>query len=360
MTRTFLYKGAVRSLLLMSVAGLATACVQAQQEPPTFTRAVPSEPPVIRATIEPDVIPAFPQVRKPLNQNDETEVAADGLAAIEEAYRDSVIASAPDGFINATQFFAYQPGALYELHAAPGFLSIVQLQPGETLINYALGDTARWIVESVTDGNQPRLLMKPVKAGLSTNLVITTDRRIYVIQAESHKRDTYNAVIAWTYPLDEIATQVEVVEAVNRENADTIVTGVPVDQLNFDYAIKGDKPDWRPVRAFDDGAKVYIEFPRNLGSIEAPPLFLAGEDGGGQLVNYRVKRNYYVVDRLFDLAELRLADTTIQVVKNGAGFSWKRFFSQPTERKSLRRDPDDHGEQHDRAGHHGMDRSHRM
>ena len=64
MTRTFLlYKSAVRSVLLMSVAGLATACVQAQQEPPTFTRAVPSESPVIRATIEPDVIPAFPQVR---------------------------------------------------------------------------------------------------------------------------------------------------------------------------------------------------------------------------------------------------------------------------------------------------------
>ena len=186
MTRTFLYKSAVRSLLLMSVAGLATACVQTQKEPPTFTRAVPSEPPVIQATIEPNVIPAFPQVRKPLNQDDETEAAPDGLAAIEEAYRDSVIASAPDGFINATQFFAYQPGALYELHAAPGFLSIVQLQPGETLINYALGDTARWIVESVTDGNQHRLLMKPVKAGLSTNLVITTDRRIYVIQAESH------------------------------------------------------------------------------------------------------------------------------------------------------------------------------
>ena len=140
---------------------------------------------------------------------------------------------------------------------------MVELQPGETLVNYALGDTARWVVGDVTDGNQTRLLVKPVKAGLSTNLVITTDKRVYVVQAESHKRDIYNAVIAWTYPLDEISKQVEVIEAVNKENADTIVIGVPIDQLNFDYAIKGDQPRWRPVRAFDDGAKVYIEFPKD-------------------------------------------------------------------------------------------------
>jgi len=359
MTSRVLFK-TTRRFLLMSVAGFVTACAHDQHEPLSFVRAEPTEPPVIEAKVDLASVPVFRQVQKPLTDGGgEEKPVPDGLTAIEQAYRDSIIASAPDGFVNATQYFPYQRGSLFELHATPGFISVVELQPGEKLVNYALGDTARWVVGDVTNGAQTRLFVKPVKADLSTNLVITTDKRVYVVEAKSHKRDAYNAVIAWTYPLEEISTQVEVINIANKENADTIVTGVPIDQLNFDYVIEGDEPNWRPVRAFDDGTKVYIEFPKSLGSSEAPPLFLAGKDGTGQLVNYRVKQNYYVVDRLFDIAELRLADTSVQIAKNRKS-SWSRWFASPSKRKSLRRDTDDHGEQHDRADHSGMNGSHRM
>jgi len=69
------------------------------------------------------------------------------------------------------------------------------------------------------------------------------------------------------------------------------------------------------VRAFDDGAKVYIEFPARIDQGEAPPLFVVGPDGDSQLVNYRVRRNYYIVDRLFAAAELRLGSDPQQVVR---------------------------------------------
>ena len=39
-----------------------------------------------------------------------------------------------------------------------------------------------------------------------------------------------------------------------------------------------------------------------------PPLFVIGPEGEGQLVNYRIRRNYIIVDRLFAAAELRLGD----------------------------------------------------
>jgi type IV secretion system protein VirB9 len=39
---------------------------------------------------------------------------------------------------------------------------------------------------------------------------------------------------------------------------------------------------------------------------EAPALFVISSMGDTQLVNYRVKNDTYVVDRLFDSAELRL------------------------------------------------------
>jgi type IV secretion system protein VirB9 len=70
-----------------------------------------------------------------------------------------------------------------------------------------------------------------------------------------------------------------------------------------------------PARAFDDGKKVYIEFPRRIDQGEAPPLFIVGADGGNELVNYRMRGNYYIVDRLFAAAELRLGTDPQQVVR---------------------------------------------
>jgi len=55
------------------------------------------------------------------------------------------------------------------------------------------------------------------------------------------------------------------------------------------------------VRAFDDGAHVYIQMPPSMKTADAPALLIAAS-GGNQMVNYRVRGNYYVVDRLFDNA----------------------------------------------------------
>ncbi|KND59159.1 Conjugative transfer protein TrbG [Candidatus Burkholderia verschuerenii] len=68
----------------------------------------------------------------------------------------------------------------------------------------------------------------------------------------------------------------------------------------------GGHPSWKPLRAFDDGQKVYIEFPPGIAQGELPPLFVIGPQGDGQLVNYRFRSPYYIVDRLFGAAELRL------------------------------------------------------
>src|SRR6202012_5418586 len=88
-----------------------------------------------------------------------------------------------------------------------------------------------------------------------------------------------------------------------------------VENLHFDYAITGDNVLWKPVRAFDDGTHVFIEFPDALGKGDAPPLFVAGPNGSHDLVNYRVRGSYYVVDQLFTQAELRRGQDHQQVVK---------------------------------------------
>src|SRR3546814_7598818 len=47
---------------------------------------------------------------------------------------------------------------------------------------------------------------------------------------------------------------------------------------------------------------------------DAPPLFLVDGKGEAQLVNYRFRDRFYIVDRIFDQAELRFGTRTQQVV----------------------------------------------
>jgi P-type conjugative transfer protein TrbG len=172
----------------------------------------------------------------------------------------------------------------------------------------AAGDTVRWIIGDTESGagatRKVHILVKPTRPDLVTNLIINTDRRTYLLELRSTEQ-TYMASVSWQYPEDQLI-------ALRRQNAAAataapIDAGIDVARLRFRYQITRDTPPWRPLSAFDDGSKVYIEMPRGLAQGEAPPLFVIGPEGDGQLVNYRVRQNYYVVDRLFGAAELRLS-----------------------------------------------------
>jgi type IV secretion system protein VirB9 len=171
-----------------------------------------------------------------------------------------------------------------------------------------VGDTTSGSGET----KRAHILVKPFSAGLSTNLVITTDRRVYRLQLMSTAA-TSMAAISWTYPADALLA-IERRQAA-AEAAKPAAAGIAIEHLNFDYVIAGDKPAWRPIRAFDDGRQTFIAFPPDIAAGEAPPLFILGPDGEAQLVNYRVAGRYYVVDRLFGAAELRLGEKTQQIVR---------------------------------------------
>jgi len=229
------------------------------------------------------------------------------LAALAEANAEARRRPDPANFTDATQIYDYAPGAIYEVYGAPGFISTVLLEPGETILTVAAGDTTRWMVEQAIGGDvanaRAMLLIKPTRANIRTNIVLVTDRRSYAIEAIATGGQTYSAQTAWRYPAA----------------ADNDLAGGPaaLDTLNFGYRIRtvrGFNPRWRPVRVFDDGRKTYIEFPSAMATSEAPPLFII-ENGEAGLVNYRVSSGRYVIDRLFDIAELRLGDERPVIVR---------------------------------------------
>jgi len=234
---------------------------------------------------------------------------------VEAANRAALREPSRDGYVNAVQVYAWAEGALYRLYTAPERVTEIALQPGESLVSVAAGDTARWVIGDTTSGagaaRRTHILVKPTAVGLRTNLVITTDRRVYHVQLESNA-GTAMASISWTYPQDALLA---LSRAEDTGPSAPLAAGVRVDALNFGYAIEGDDPPWRPVRAFDDGSQVFIEFPENLAQGEAPPLFVRGTGGRTELVNYRMRGRHYVVDRLFAAAELRLGERRQQIVR---------------------------------------------
>ena len=113
-----------------------------------------------------------------------------------------------DGYVNAVQVYPFVEGALYRLYAAPGQVSDIALQPGETLVSVSAGDTVRWVVGDTHSGSggsgRAHVLVKPIGADLSTNLMIATDRRTYHLELESTSGG-YMAAVSWRYPADELA-----------------------------------------------------------------------------------------------------------------------------------------------------------
>ncbi len=300
--------------LLLSATVLA-GCATTQKPPEiSYDDATPAiqtvDPPGPVQVVElPRPLP-LPGQMKPVEESRRTPEPTDPTARVNQANAAARVQPVRDGFINAMQVYPYTGGALYQVYTAVGQITDIALQPGEQLVGsgpVAAGDTVRWIIGDTQSGSgatlQVHILVKPTRADLMTNLVINTNLRTYHMELRSTER-TYMASVSWQYPQDQLI-------ALRRQNAQAeaarpVATGVDLANINFRYSIEGDRAPWRPLRAYDDGRQVFIEFPRGIGQGEMPPLFVVGPEGNtSELVNYRVRGNYMIVDRLFAAAELR-------------------------------------------------------
>ncbi|MBS97627.1 MAG: P-type conjugative transfer protein TrbG [Oceanospirillaceae bacterium] len=308
-------------LILLVLSGCAT---QGKPPPaisldePVLAHPLPEPPLPVEVVAVPEVLP-MPGQMKPLLEVEEADSVpetADETVRVSRANEEARMAPTREGYVNAIQVWPFTEGALYQVYSAVGRVTVIALQPGEELVTVAAGDTVRWVVGDTSSGAGDELrvnvLVKPIRSGLNTNLVITTSRRTYLLELTSTDQ-AWMASVSWDYPRDQML-------ALQRRNQTAqatvpIDTGLALEKLRFRYAISGSQPPWKPLRAFDDGRKVYIQFPAGIAQGELPPLFVIGAEGDGQLVNYRFRPPYYIVDRLFGAAELRLGGDKGDVVR---------------------------------------------
>ena len=301
-------------LLILATTALAGCATSTPPPEISYDAAAPAvqtvDPPAPVTVVEiPRPLPLPGQMER-VEPSRSTPEPTDPTARVNQANAAARIQPVRNGFINSMQVYPFTQGALYQVYTAVGQITDIALQPGEQLVGsgpVAAGDTVRWIIGDTQSGAGPTLqvhiLVKPTRPDLMTNLVINTNLRTYHMELRSTER-TYMASVSWQYPQDQLI-------ALRRQNqqaeaAQPVASGVELANVNFRYAIAGDRAPWRPLRAFDDGRQVFIEFPRGIGQGEMPPLFVVGPEGNtSELVNYRVRGHHMIVDRLFAAAELR-------------------------------------------------------
>jgi type IV secretion system protein VirB9 len=240
----------------------------------------------------------------------------------------------PKDYNGAMILYDYDDKLVYQVFTMPLRVSDIYLEPGEKVIEQPFcGDTTRWSIGggvSKTGGvDTQHLYLKPSEEGLETTLIINTDRRIYHLIIKSFK-DTFMLAVMWRYPgfglpydfltennqkkgsSDQGKTQGE-----NQSESSAATFGIDPALMSTDYTVsypKNNPPEWLPTLVIDDGNKTYIVLPETVIHHELPAVF--GENG--EIVNFRVKDNIFVIDRLMRKMQLKLRSTTVEIKKKGA------------------------------------------
>ncbi|ACT52125.1 P-type conjugative transfer protein TrbG [Methylovorus glucosotrophus] len=195
----------------------------------------------------------------------------------------------------------------------------IALQAGEKITDApSTGDDVRWsIFKSVSGSNDLKVnhvVVKPKDLDLETNLIIRTDRRVYHIDLISRNEGEYINQVAFYYPNDiqdswrdeelnvaekkaEVQAQKEVAECT-----------VDIEHLDTAYEIKGGTPGTRPKFIYNNGTKTCILMPDDAPSWEAAAFVIIGKDDKKQLTNYRVLKQWYVIDKVFDHGALLVGE----------------------------------------------------
>jgi type IV secretion system protein TrbG len=189
---------------------------------------------------------------------------------------------------------------------APLRICDLALEPGEVINDRPqIGDSVRWKLSPAVSGDKIKtvhIVIKPTEADLDTDLLVATNRRTYHLRLVSKPTDFVYAV-AFAYP-DGDAESFPAASATAAAKPEAPVVdelaGVAIDHLDFRYEVAADRDAkaFKPLRVFNDGTKTYLQMPDEIKAADQPALVIIGPDGNDQLVNYRFRRGYYVIDQL--------------------------------------------------------------
>ena len=227
-----------------------------------------------------------------------------------------------------------------KLTCSPTRACDVEMQPSEKVIDVVLGDTVNWTwlpgesIEKVKPIHH--VVFQPRDNSLESNAIIYTNRRSYHIKLYAPKQEgIYLNRVGFYYPEELVQSWEEkagisaAAEAKER-SLSVMPAPVPPQKLAFDYRVEGNA-DFKPLRVFNDGERVYMEMPDSMRTGVNPILMLLDANGKGIVASYRREEDpetnkiHFVVDSVFDKAKLMSDSEEIKIIwkrKEKGFFSW--------------------------------------
>lgn len=222
--------------------------------------------------------------------------------------------------------YTFSPDVIFRVLSVPGLTTHLELGEDEGVKETpAIGDSAQWMVT----GGPRHLFIKPLRFDLETSLTVVTNKRVYQFQLIAGKTSAAQVFqkVSFHYPDREMEvrlrkeTDAATVEAEQTRLKDqVVVSNLDPAALDFDYEITGTAP-FKPTAVYTDGKFTFLAMPNTQDS---PAIFLLDEADNPSLINYQVKGNVVVVERMAPRLLLKLGKTEVKVVKRGHGDKkWK-------------------------------------
>lgn len=222
----------------------------------------------------------------------------------------------------------YQADEVVKFTGHYGFQSAIEFEEGEEIQTISMGDATGWMMNPLGS----RLFLKPVEQDATTNMTLITDRRTYLFELHAREATAIDDedmvfVMRFIYP-----GQAEAMQTVSN-----YLDAVPLaeamehpEKFNFAYTISGPER-LSPIRIFDDGEFTYFEF-RDKNA-DLPAFFLVDREGNESVINYRMRENFVVVERVGAKFTLRYGKEIVCVfneTRTSDGSLKTQYSAQPT------------------------------
>lgn len=267
--------------------------------------------------------------------NDKVEYEVKTVTPVTEAASESIILSGKTAALkNTNATFSYNVNNIYKIYSKPDYITTIMLAPDESINFIGGGDTENWLLEQSqgAEKNTNLVHIRPIEAGLSTNLVVVTNKRLYTFNIESTE-DMYNPLITFQYPYEQTITVYRSEDM--GDGSVTGITGTPATSTagttkvidtktgvvteaknNENYRINDKKQTFSPEKIYDDNKFTYINFKDEIKNFEMPVFYILNGKNL-ELTNFEIKGNQMIVERLFDKAILKVGTQEIKIRNYG-------------------------------------------
>lgn len=203
----------------------------------------------------------------------------------------------------------YDAAVITPIRARRGFVTQVVLGPGETIIDKRGGDSDGWEVGDIP--GSAMLSIKPRLSANNSNLIVTTNQRVYVMSLEVVPTQTTcgNWQLVFKIPAPPAVAVIKETPqmAAAREAAamKKAMKAVP-EPRNWNYSMQAlpGSDDITPNEVYDDGRFTFVRF---SGNRELPAIFRVSSDGEEVIVDRHMQgRDVMVIHEIARRFVLRL------------------------------------------------------